>query len=175
MKRLFILITLTSAFFVGCGQGYVQGTDIPFTIVAEDHDMAGINNDHYRGDMIKMEWASTESEQETVKKLVTPEYKQTIANTSIEQSILGAVFMGEKYGSGYSVHVNKVIRIESQLYIYARCATPQPGKLQEGGTRSPFSIVSIERSALPANVPLTVHLMDDATKQEVLVQEYIVK
>ncbi len=29
MKRLFILITLTSAFFVGCGQGYVNGTMIP--------------------------------------------------------------------------------------------------------------------------------------------------
>jgi hypothetical protein len=60
------------------------------------------------------------------------------------------------------------------VYIYTRFETPQRGQLQEGGTRSPVAVVSVERSALPAGTPLSIHLLDSATGQELMALGYVV-
>ena len=158
----------------GCSQ-YVEGTEIPFTRVAEFNELVGSNPDHYQDEATMVLMISQSDEKIQLEALVPKHLKPTIHEVSPDRQIVIALFQGEKRSSGYGVTITKIVYAGSDVYIYTRFDTPQRGQLQEGGTRSPVSIVSIERGALPANEPLSVHLMGDATKQEVLVQEYTVK
>lgn len=175
MKHILLLALVISGLLAGCGQNYVDGTSIPFTRLVDFSAWEGSFDGKYLDPQPMMIIASATREYQHLIETTHPDVRSTVVNRDPTREIIIAVFHGERGGGGFGISIQKIIVQEHQLYIYAQFTTPQRGKFQEGGIRSPFSIVSIERTALPANVPLTVHLMDDATKKEVLVQEYTIK
>ena len=169
--RMVVIIGLLA--LSGCGEP-AHWREVVFTPVAAYNDMLGITNTHYRGAAVLVVLASTADEKQQIESLLPVALKGTIRELPLEQQVLIAVFQGEKYSSGYGVEIMRIVDRQPGVYIYARFATPQRGQLQEGGTRSPVAVVSVERSALPTGQPISIHLLDSATGQEVLVLEYIV-
>ena len=159
--------------FGGCGEP-THWREVVFTPVAAYNSMAGETPNHYRGHAVLVVLASTADEKQQIESLLPVALKGTIRELPLEQQVLIAVFQGEKYSSGYGVEIMRIVDRQPGVYIYARFATPQRGQLQEGGTRSPVAVVSVERSALPTGQPISIHLLDSATGQEVLALEYVV-
>jgi hypothetical protein len=156
----------------GCGEP-ANWRDVGFTPVAAYNDMLGITPNHYQGQAVLLVLASDADEKQQLEALLPVNLKRMIRELPLEQKVLIAVFQGEKYSSGYGVEIMRIVDRQPGLYIYARFATPQRGQLQEGGTRSPVTVVSIERDALPSGISFKVHLLDSATGQEVLAMEYV--
>ena len=138
-------------------------------------DMAGIINTHYRGAAVLMVLASDADEKIQLEALVPESIKTTIRELPLGRRVLIAVFQGETYGSGYGVEITRITHDQSDVFIYARFETPQRGQLQEGGTRSPRLRESVERDALPAGQPLSIHLLDSATGRGGLAADYTIK
>jgi hypothetical protein len=169
--RMVVLIGLLA--LGGCGEP-AHWREVVFTPVAAYAGMAGISNAHYRGAPVLVVLASDADEKQQLEDLLPVALKATIRDLPLDRQVLIAVFQGEKQGSGYGVEIMRIVDRQPGVYIYSRFATPQRGYLQEGGQRSPVAVVSIERGALPAGMPLSIHLLDSATGQEVLVLEYVI-
>ncbi len=172
LSIVIMLITLS-----GCSQ-YVDGTVLPTISILERDDQAaiGAGDDYFNDKEPALMLVSSIQEQNELLKFILKKDKEIIQGMRPEYFILIAVFDGERFNSGYYVSITKAIKQPGHLYIYAQFVKPKPQQLLElSGPRSAFSIVSVERSAFAANERLTVHLLDDATKQEVLAQEYTVQ
>jgi hypothetical protein len=155
----------------GCGEP-AHWREVGFTPVAAYNGMAGISNAHYRGAAVLLVLVSDADEKQQLESLLPVALKGTIRELPLDHQVLIAVFQGEKQGSGYGVEIMRIVDKQPGVYIYARFATPQRGQLQEGGQRSPVAVVSVERGALPAGTPLSIHLLDAESGQEVLALEY---
>jgi hypothetical protein len=169
--RMVVIIGLLA--LGGCGEPE-HWRDVGFTPVAAYADMVGIAPNHYQGQAVLLVLASDADEKQQLEALLPVNLKRTIRELSLGQQVLIAVFQGEKYSSGYGVEIMRIVDRQPGVYIYARFETPQRGQLQEGGTRSPVAVVSVERDALPSGIPFKVHLLDSATGQEVLAMEYAI-
>lgn len=166
-RSILIILLILS----GCSE-YMEGSEIPVISLLEIRDLH-LHDDYYPDKTPTILVVSSEQERNELVTFIPRNEKATIDNTNLDAFILLAVFDGERFNSGYYVTITKAIKQPAHLYVYAQFIKPKPGQLTElSGPRSAFSIVTIERNAFVANEQFTVHLMDNDTKQEILIEEY---
>jgi hypothetical protein len=75
-----------------------------------------------------------------------------------------AVFLGTKPTAGYEVAVRRVAVVSGRLRITVEVVQPSPDAILAQVLTSPFHVVTVARSALPARLPSRWALVDAAGK-----------
>jgi hypothetical protein len=85
-------------------------------------------------------------------------------SASLDDKAVLAIFGGTQSSSGYSVELLDTKVARDELLLSVSLTGPEPGQMVEPATQVPYTVLAVDRSALPADVEqVAVVLREEAT------------
>ncbi|GAA5530727.1 protease complex subunit PrcB family protein [Herpetosiphon gulosus] len=166
MTRSLLLLLCASIILVGCGASHPAETPIPITTVIDFSSWEGEFTGQYREPTPMCLLELSEQRDNHLTAMVNPTVRNHIQQSQQPQTVMVACFLGLRQAGGASLSIQSITINEAMIQIYATVSLPQPHEFAESGTHSPVSVVRLDQSAIPRNIPLTLRLINATTKQE---------
>ncbi|MFD3164165.1 protease complex subunit PrcB family protein [Herpetosiphon sp. NSE202] len=166
MTRSLLLLLCASIMLVGCGASQPAETLIPITTVIDFSGWEGEFTGQYRQPTPMCLLEPSEQADNLLTAMVNPTVRNQIQQSQQPQTVMIACFLGLRQAGGASLSIQSITIKDAMLQIYVAVSLPQPNEFAESGTHSPVSVVRIDQSTIPRNIPLTLRLINTATKQE---------
>ena len=165
MKMRYAGLIMGLFFLYACGSSLI-GSKIPFVRILDSNHFGAAGPGSYSEHTPAVFITSSDTEYALLSEFIPSDLEKSIPSINYDTDILISVFRGVKSGSGFDTSISEISISGENIYIYTRFDSPRPGYLQQGGIRSPFSIVSVSRTHLMGAQNLSVHLLDAETHQE---------
>ena len=170
LKRWMLMFGFMEFFW--CGE--TPGTSVDFMVITQSNDLRVPvpHGTHYPNKHPAIMIATFTSEKESLLPYIYTESQADYMAAIPTDTVLVAVFMGVDQITGTAITVDTITITDHDVYVQVDLDPGKQRLTQSAGTRSPFQVVSIPTSSFPLARPVTVHLIDDATNQEIATTVY---